>query len=153
MAFGTSTTRVAYINFMYRQNQKIYKPQIFEEANPTYSVFIQALLNCLGARWSRVPCISDYVEQQMDIIRSAKGTGGFTACEHPLQYISKIEWAVLPALMYMAIAHLRLPAHPVRNMRRSMLPVSGPPQPPQDHASLGLHMYPPLALMQNLPVV
>ncbi|KAF8189555.1 hypothetical protein K438DRAFT_1832799 [Mycena galopus ATCC 62051] len=66
---------VAYVNFMYRQNQKIYEPQIFDEANSTYPAFIQAMLNCLGTRWSQVPRICDYVEQQMEIIRGAKGTG------------------------------------------------------------------------------
>ncbi|KAJ7920548.1 hypothetical protein B0H13DRAFT_1986834 [Mycena leptocephala] len=66
---------VAYVEFMYQQNRKIYEPQIFDEANPTYPSFIQAMLGCLGTRWSKVPRICDYVEQQMDIIRGAKGTG------------------------------------------------------------------------------
>ncbi|KAJ7434624.1 hypothetical protein B0H11DRAFT_2296095 [Mycena galericulata] len=66
---------VAYVDFIYRQNQKIYEPQIFDEANPTYPEFIQAMLGCLGTRWVKVPRIRDYVEQQMDIIRGAKGTG------------------------------------------------------------------------------
>ncbi|KAJ7101704.1 hypothetical protein C8R44DRAFT_809206, partial [Mycena epipterygia] len=66
---------VAYVDFMYRQNQKIYEPQIFDEANPTYPAFIQAMLGCLGTRWSKVPRIRDYVEQQMGIIRGDKGTG------------------------------------------------------------------------------
>ncbi|KAJ7462533.1 hypothetical protein FB451DRAFT_1266942 [Mycena latifolia] len=65
----------AYVDFMYRQNQTIYEPQIFDEANPAYRAFIQAMLGCLGTRWSRVPRICDYVEAQMDIIRGAKGTG------------------------------------------------------------------------------
>ncbi|KAJ7916400.1 hypothetical protein B0H13DRAFT_1998042 [Mycena leptocephala] len=66
---------VAYVEFMYQQNRKIYEPQIFDEANPTYPAFIQAMLGCLGTRWSKVPRICDYVEQQMGIIRGAKGTG------------------------------------------------------------------------------
>ncbi|KAF7377902.1 hypothetical protein MSAN_00213900 [Mycena sanguinolenta] len=66
---------VAYVEFMYRQNQKIYEPQSFDEATPTYPKFISAMLGCLGTRWSKVPRIRDYVEQQMDIIRGAKGTG------------------------------------------------------------------------------
>ncbi|KAJ7738256.1 hypothetical protein DFH07DRAFT_841252 [Mycena maculata] len=65
----------AYVDFMYRQNQKIYEPQTFDGANATYPAFIQAMLGCLGTRWCKVPRIRDYVEQQMDIIRGAKGTG------------------------------------------------------------------------------
>ncbi|KAJ6481913.1 hypothetical protein C8R45DRAFT_314726 [Mycena sanguinolenta] len=65
----------AYVEFMYRQNQKIYEPQSFDEANPTYPAFITAMLGCLGTRWSNVPRMRNYVEQQMDIIRGAKGTG------------------------------------------------------------------------------
>jgi hypothetical protein len=65
----------------------------------------------------------------------------------------KIERAALLALLYLCagapvIVRLRLPVHPVRNARRSIPPVSGPPQ---DHASLGLHVHPPLALVQTLP--
>ncbi|KAJ7819874.1 hypothetical protein B0H13DRAFT_384485 [Mycena leptocephala] len=65
----------------------------------------------------------------------------------------KIERAALLALLYLCtgapvIVRLRLPVHPVRNARRSIPPVSGPPQ---DHASLGLHVHPPLALVQPLP--
>ncbi|KAJ7881615.1 hypothetical protein B0H13DRAFT_1891279, partial [Mycena leptocephala] len=66
---------VAYVEFMYQQNQKIHEPQVFDEMNATYPVFIQAMLGCLGTRWSKVPRICVYVEQQMDIIRGAKGTG------------------------------------------------------------------------------
>ncbi|KAJ7301493.1 hypothetical protein DFH08DRAFT_102225 [Mycena albidolilacea] len=65
---------IAYVDFMYRQNQKIYTPQIFDEANPAYPAFIQAMVKCLGTRWFKVPRIRDYVERQMDIIRGAKGT-------------------------------------------------------------------------------
>jgi hypothetical protein len=65
----------------------------------------------------------------------------------------KIERAALLALLYLCtgapvIVRLRLPVHPVRNARRSIPPVS---EPPQDHASLGLHVHPPLALVQTLP--
>ncbi|KAF8124646.1 hypothetical protein K438DRAFT_2002590 [Mycena galopus ATCC 62051] len=65
----------------------------------------------------------------------------------------KIERAALPALLYLCtrasvIVRLRLPVHPVRNARRSIPPVSGPPQ---DHASLGLHVHPPLALVKTPP--
>ncbi|KAJ7870574.1 hypothetical protein B0H14DRAFT_3860915 [Mycena olivaceomarginata] len=42
----------------------------------------------------------------------------------------------------------RVPVHPIRNARRSIPPVS---EPPQDHASLGLHMHPSLGLVQTLP--
>lgn len=66
---------VAYVDFMYQHNQKIYEPQVFDEANSAYPAFIQAMLGCLGTRWTKVPRICDYFEQQMDIIRGAKGTG------------------------------------------------------------------------------
>ncbi|KAJ7933398.1 hypothetical protein B0H13DRAFT_720099 [Mycena leptocephala] len=64
----------------------------------------------------------------------------------------KIEWAALPALVYLcirasAIVRLRLSAHPVRNAHRSIPPVSGPLQ---HHTSLGLHVHPSLALVQTL---
>ncbi|KAJ6461063.1 hypothetical protein C8R45DRAFT_1029094 [Mycena sanguinolenta] len=65
----------AYVESMYRQNQKIWDPQSFDEANPMYPAFVTAMLGCLGTRWSNVPRIRNYVEQQMDIIRGAKGTG------------------------------------------------------------------------------
>ncbi|KAJ7271605.1 hypothetical protein C8J57DRAFT_1467961 [Mycena rebaudengoi] len=66
---------VAYFDFMYLQNQKIYEPQVFDEANPTYPAFMQAMLGCLGTRWTKVPRICNYLEQRMDIIRGAKGSG------------------------------------------------------------------------------
>ncbi|KAJ7701537.1 hypothetical protein B0H17DRAFT_1045731 [Mycena rosella] len=65
----------AYVDFMYRENQKIYAPQSFDEANATYPAFIQAMLGCFGTRWAKVPLICEYVERQMDVVRSAKGTG------------------------------------------------------------------------------
>ncbi|KAJ7026775.1 hypothetical protein C8F04DRAFT_1124222 [Mycena alexandri] len=65
----------AYVEFMYRQNQKVYEPVVFDEVNPSYRAFVQAMLGCLGTRWDRVPRICEYVEQQMGVIRGAEGTG------------------------------------------------------------------------------
>ncbi|KAJ7763344.1 hypothetical protein B0H16DRAFT_1804376 [Mycena metata] len=65
----------AYVEFMYRRNQEIYAPVVFDEANPAYGAFVQAMLGCLGTRWERVPRLCEYVERQMGVIRGARGTG------------------------------------------------------------------------------
>ncbi|KAJ7757952.1 hypothetical protein B0H16DRAFT_657243 [Mycena metata] len=69
----------AYVEFMYRRNQEIYAPVVFDEANPAYGAFVQAMLGCLGTRWERVPRLCEYVERQMGVIRGARGTGNAPA--------------------------------------------------------------------------
>ncbi|KAJ7166016.1 hypothetical protein C8R46DRAFT_1219789 [Mycena filopes] len=48
---------------------------MFDEGNLAYRAFIQAMLGCVGMRWSKVPRIREYGQGQMDHIRSANGTG------------------------------------------------------------------------------
>ncbi|KAJ7822595.1 hypothetical protein B0H13DRAFT_2126736 [Mycena leptocephala] len=43
--------------------------------NPTYPAFIQAMLGCLGTRWSKVPASATTSSSRWTIIRGAKGTG------------------------------------------------------------------------------
>ncbi|KAJ7171574.1 hypothetical protein C8R43DRAFT_978703 [Mycena crocata] len=65
---------VAYVDELRRQHQTVYENQIFEDT-PAYPVFMRAMLESLGTRWYKVPLLRDYVDKQMAVIRSAKGTG------------------------------------------------------------------------------
>ncbi|KAJ7615325.1 hypothetical protein FB45DRAFT_935399 [Roridomyces roridus] len=70
---------VAYVEFMYEYNQKVFEPQVFDEENAAYPAFVRAMLGCLGTRWERVPRIRAWVERQMGVLRAAKGTGDVPA--------------------------------------------------------------------------